>query len=535
MVNTADIEGAKSREVRFLAGVELPCRGPVLVQRGHMRVLGDVPESATLVVEQGSCVVDGYVMGRVAASGACEIRENISGVAIARNGDIRARNVIDGAFVVSKRGWVRCRRAQRPKMIFAGECIRIGQETIQGRLISRSIRVAESIHGGEVHVGADLEAEWLRHSHNRPLDIVFRPRLSCKDYGEDPGRQMAVDVSASIHLREKLYLAQRKMSFALNEAEQIASNALTYVLAGEEMEALIDKTVSAHRRLNILNRIVLSLHTLFANAECTLEAPLPADSEENALDTRETDSILDELNSEMDKLGEGMPEDDLLRTGRTEIAHARKELGADRPNRKNLHYTLAGLGKKLTHWLDEAEGLKQQIGRNEQLIQDSLRTKNVLSESAADTPKLVTLQHLVAKLRQGPRDDPMGMRLNSAFESLMLRTIHSKVEAAKKARNDIEGLRRQFSEAREKVWQEYQMNIPKEDDILTEMTATGRFDPGVRLHAAPHFLRDEQPATTGASIVSHGSGEQVASYVCRSGLIEARSVDMTEAAEPVAT
>ena len=61
-----DVRQAPQRETRLLAGIELPCRGPVLTTPCHLRLIGDVPDSCTVVVEgNGVCAVDGYVMGRV--------------------------------------------------------------------------------------------------------------------------------------------------------------------------------------------------------------------------------------------------------------------------------------------------------------------------------------------------------------------------------------------------------------------------------------------------------------------------------------
>ena len=77
VINSADIKRARSRQVGSVAGIAMPGRGPILGARGHVKVLDDVPDNCTLVVENGSCSVEGFVFGRVAVHHDCDVRENI--------------------------------------------------------------------------------------------------------------------------------------------------------------------------------------------------------------------------------------------------------------------------------------------------------------------------------------------------------------------------------------------------------------------------------------------------------------------------
>lgn len=532
VVNTDDILKARSQEVRMVAGVELPSRGPVLTQRGHLRVLGDVPESATLVVEDGDCVVDGFVMGRVAVSGGCEVLENVCGVVIARNGDIRARNIVDGAYVVSKRGWVHCRRAQQAKLIFGGECINIRDATLEGRLFSKRIRVENEVEGGEIHVGTEITADRFVQSVNRPLSIVFRKRLSCKDYGEEPGRQMSSDVSRVLRLRSKLNFTNQQMVFALSEAEQFAANAISYLLVGEDIRVLVDKVATAQARLNVVNRILLSLSALYSDAECSLEAS--QDEHVEKRDSRggsDTDRLLDELDGEIDRLQEGAAADDSVREEREGIANVRKNLLASGSSPLALSNTVVEIGQKLARWRKEAAELEETIIQNEAKTRAALQAKNLLIEDSKKKSKLAALKEIIAKIQSGPDDAAAVRRISDPFTSLMLRSVHSRIEFSKKFRTEIDELRAQFHDAKAEIWEAYQMDIEEEDESQIKMRAVGKFVPGVRLLADPIFLDSETPPRPGASFTTGSSNDETVVFVCHSGIIaEMPREELVEAA-----
>ena len=515
VVNTEDIQKARSQEVRMVAGVELPSRGPVLTQQGHLRVLGDVPENATLVVEDGDCVVDGFVMGRVAVSGACEVFENLCGVVIARNGDIRARNIVDGAFVVSKRGWVHCRRAERAELIFGGECVNIREASVEGRIFSKKIHIEGEVEGGEIHVGAELKAERYKHSVNRPMSIVFRKRLSCKDYGENPGRQMSSDVSRAMRLRSKLLYSNRQMILAMSEAEQFAANAITYLLIGGDVRVLVDKMVAAQARLNVVNRIMLSLSALYSDAACNLEAAEEAQAESGADTTR----LLDELDSDIDRLRDGAEADREVKEEKGEIAEVRRNLLTRSTSPLAMHNTLAELGQKLARWRKEATELEETIKENEARTRAALQAKNLLIEESKKKTKLVVLKEIISKVQKGPKGSAAARRVSDRFTSLMLRSIHSRIEYSKKFRSEAECLRTEFHEAKAKVWEMYQMDVDEEDEAQIEIQASGIFEPGVRLHADPIFLDDKTSPAPGASITTGASSGEPRLFLCRSGVI----------------
>lgn len=156
----ADIKGAEVTSIRLLAGIELPCRGPLFTAGNHLRILGDVPENCTVEVKnEGSCSVDGYVMERILTKGHCEIRQNISGVAIVLDGHVRARSIINNALVISKMGEVFCINAQGPKLVFAGRSINIRESTMLGKFVARDLEIGEEARGSHIEVAGTAEAK----------------------------------------------------------------------------------------------------------------------------------------------------------------------------------------------------------------------------------------------------------------------------------------------------------------------------------------------------------------------------------------
>jgi len=531
VVNTEDIQRARAQEVRMVAGVELPSRGPVLTQRGHLRVLGDVPERATLVVEDGSCVVDGFVMGRVAVSGACEVFENLCGVVIARNGDIRARNIVDGAFVVAKRGWVHCRRAQNAELIFGGECVKIREASVEGRILSKKILIEGEAEGGEMHVGLEIKAERYMQSVNRPMNIVFRKRLSCKDYGEEPGLQMSADVSHALHLRGKLHFTNQQMVFALSEAEQFAGNAISYLLVGEEVKVHVDRMTAAQGRLNVVNRIILTLATLYSECSSKLEAATEEEKPQSEGDG-DANQLLDDLDTDIERLEGNADEKETLAPEKQEIAHLRKNLLSCGSTPEGLANRLAELGQKLNRWRREAETLESAIQEHEERTRTALRAKNLLIDESKKKTKLLALKEIIAKVKAGPSDSPMAFRVADSYTAILLRSIQSRVELSKKFHAELETVRAQFQEARDGIWESYQMDIDEVDDSQMEMRASGVFDSGVNLHADLLFLNGDAPPGPDASITTGANGNAPSLYLCRAGTIS--KIPIEEDATPPA-
>lgn len=530
VVRAEDISAAPAREVKVLAGVELPGRGPVLVHAGHVRVLGDVPESTTLVVEDADCVVDGFVLGRVAASGNCEVLENISGVVISRNGDIRARNLVEGAFAVAKRGWVHCQRIHGARIVFAGTELRVREAVARSRLMAPSICIGGAVVSGEIQASQQIHANRFGMD-DGPLDIMLRAGLSCKDYGENPGRAMRADVSRALHHRARLNCIQERLTLAIRDAEGAAETGLMYLLASHDAGRVAEAVVSARRRLDVLARILLGLRTLYAQAEAASES---AEGEDASAGAHDGGDAIDQIEAEINSLLQDMPGDVTLRSPYAELKDSRKRVKLGGRNRMLLRSSIEEITQKLERWRRESDELSAAILRGQQKLASRIRIQEVIGADTAHHSKVLALQRLLARAKSENRGVPLRDRSESAFMSLMTRTIEKRLTEAKRLNKEVETHRDEFNIARQKVLNEYQMQLPEESGAEHRITVEGVFDAGIRIFADPRYVADfgnelpeEATLTVGAS---HG---QPARYVCVGGHVcEEKIAEHSESSEP---
>lgn len=532
VVTPEDIAAAPQREVRMLAGVELPSRGPVLAHNGHLRVLGDVPQNATLVVEEAACVVDGFVMGRIAATGSCEILENVSGVTISRNGDIRARNIVDGAYVVAKRGWIHCRRCQGAQVAFAGSCLRVVEHTARSRLFAPHINLEATVDDSELHTSRRVEADLFRNEGNRPLQIVFHRSLSCKDYGENPGKTMASDVSRAIRLRGQLWRARQELQMAVQSAEQSAEAALMHLFGGEESSRMVKEMATAQRRLEVLHRIVLGMRTMYSQAEAGLEGE---DDENSRQEWDNAANLVKVIEDDIDHLLSDLPDETELRGARTEMSTLRTQFADSSQNRHTLTEAMVGLGDRLTRWRHESEELGEKISKLQGALRKKVQTSGIFGQGPMAKSRVLSLQKVLSHARTQDPASPLNQRMESAFVGLMLKTIHKRLAEAQKHKSDVERLHQNFQEARDLVWTEYQMRVADDDSAETVMVAEGRFGSNVKLYADPIYALGEFPdVPAGGSLSARDTGSNRTRYTCRAGIVQEEPFAV-EALEPIPT
>lgn len=525
VVRAQDILAAPAREVRVIAGVELPSRGPVMVHSGHVRVLGDVPQSTTLVVEDGACVVDGFVIGRIAVSGSCEVLENISGVVITRNGDVRARNIVDGAFVVAKRGWVHCRRAAGAKLVFAGNTIKVGERTSRSRFLAPNIKVAECVEAGEIHASQRIEATGLRSLPDATLDIVFRRSLSCKDYGENPGKQMTIDVTRALRTRAELQCVRQQLHLVLKEAEDCAETALTYILAGDAAGQLAGEVLGAQRRLDVLNRVLLGLRALYAEAEAKMD--VSSEEEEGAAEP----DFFDRLDGEMKQIINEQPDDAQLAESYNQVTQSRQRLQSVRGNRKLMSSALADIGEKLQHWRQEFITLEETVRLGRENIRKSVEAKELFEEGRGRS-RVLTLQRLLKRANEPGTNERLRKRVDTPFVTLMTRTIEKRLTQAKKYKEEADRLQSVFDTARDGVWKQYQMRIEAGDSAGHRITVEGCFENKAKFYTDPAYLTmpSEEVPRGGVRMVT-SSGGQPTRYVCTGSVIAEEPFEQPDEAE----
>lgn len=509
VVRGEELLEAPHREVRVLAGIELPARGPVKVHAGHVRVLGDVPDGVTLVVEEADCVVDGYVMGRLAASGNCEIKENVSGVAISRNGDIRARNIIENGFVVAKRGRVQCRRVHGARMVFAGEAIHIAESAARSLLLAPTVTIGESAESGRIHVSQSAQAGRFGGG-DAALDVYLRRGLSCRDYGENPGRAMASDVARALRARANLHAMREQISIAIQTAEQSAATCLMYLLATEDSGRAAEEIHTAQRRLDVLNRIMLGLRTLYAEAE----AQEHDDSTEQGNPESYGPSVLDRIDAELKAMAEDGPEDESIAEMRRDLESACEQ----RRSRKLLRYSLDDTVKKLERWQRESVTLRESIRRAQQTLARTGRLKEILGGDTRS--RIVSLRRILARAKTESPDSTLRIRAGSAFVARMTKGMEKRLAEARELNGAIEDARSEFDAARQHLLNQYQMRIDEEDAIHRCMFIEGVFAGAVRIHYDPRYVADGAMETTDeTSLVTPCSGGGRVRYVCSGGKI----------------
>ncbi|MFO7976165.1 MAG: hypothetical protein R6V12_16195, partial [Candidatus Hydrogenedentota bacterium] len=258
-LETKDIEEAPPATFRTIAGIQISARGPLLRCSGHVKLLGNVPDDCTLVVENGCCSVTGYVMGRLAVTYDCDIRRNISGTVISSLGNIRARNVIDQAYLVAKAGSVHVRRVENPKLLFAGQRLVVRDTIRRGNIIACDIDVHEEVLGGRIQISRCLTGGRFRATPALPLEIIFRKHLTAGDFGGTPTNEASRLSSEVLRLKTRILTLEWVIKCLDSEIERLSENALYFILTNEATQKQADAIRRAKGRLDIIDRIIQGL------------------------------------------------------------------------------------------------------------------------------------------------------------------------------------------------------------------------------------------------------------------------------------
>ncbi len=486
-VTSEDIRGAGAREIKVFAGIDMQSLGPVLAHTGDIRVLDNVPEDCTLVIENGSCSVEGYVMGKVAATGDCEVRENISGTVVVRKGDVRTRNIIDKAYIVAKRGSVYCRSAQGPALVFAGTEIDIEDQAVMGKYISPEIRVNAEVFGGEYHVSSRIQASRFRRSDPRPMIVVLRCRISCLDYGEVPDETASPLLTRAATLRRRLTALAQVIPVTEREAEQYAGTALRHLTGSADSVESTEKIQAGHDRRTVLDLIVnayaslasvieerLLLMTLSLGFEEADPSLLSAKREIDLEPPSSVGAIVPELAEELEQLARLSP----------------IVLGADFTKRQALQL-LGHIRSRYTVWYREREERICSV-ENWQGEPSSTRTESDAPNRPEERfPQVKTLRELASTAQSRAPGDPMAKRLQSGYMRVAQRTVNTLMKRHKKYVDEVRELRQEFSSVAEKLRDNYHILVAQRPrDVQHMPCAEGAFDAGVRLYADPFLLNE---------------------------------------------
>ncbi|MBN2307564.1 MAG: hypothetical protein JXR94_01255 [Candidatus Hydrogenedentes bacterium] len=509
VITSRDIRRARPREIKLFAGIDMPSRGPVMVLSGHIRVLDNVPENCTLVVEDGSCSVDGFVMGKVAATENCEVRENISGVVVVRQGDVRTRNIIDKAYVVAKWGRVHCRHAQSPELVFAGTEICIEDEAVMGRYIAPRIRVNGAVYGGELHASSHVHAGRFRCSDARGLSIVLRRELSCRDYGETPDEEASRLLAKAVRIRRSLDELNDMIQWAEREAEHCAGSGVLFLAQGEVDRAFADRVQKAENRIAALDRITRGLHSLGLAAE----EQLLSHTAEAADSGRDAGAADGDFEAELRALSSADSVDRDLQEELAELAEMRAKWVAARSDRRATLALLMRVREREAERTQERQELIEAVERWLGEIGAGVTLPNGDEKGGGPRSKIRGLQRALAALRDRPPDDPLSKRVRSGFMRVTLRTLNSRLERSKIYRARAAELREELTGVCEPLRRDYHIIIEEQGESQSSPArATGLFEDGVRIYSDPFLLGEENPPP-GTVVRTSGLSESVGTFV----------------------
>ncbi|MCC6699598.1 MAG: hypothetical protein IT365_28490 [Candidatus Hydrogenedentes bacterium] len=524
VVTEDDISSAKPREITLFAGLNIQGRGPVLLHRsGHLRVLGSVPENCTLVVEEGSCSVDGFVMGKVAASQHCEVRENISGVIVVRQGNIRARNIIGHAYVVSKWGRIHCRQSEAPDLVFGGLGILIEQSVLGGRYLSPTIHVKGEAFGGVFMVTHLLTAGLFRCSDARPLSVVLKTELTCQDYGEEPSPDATKLIAQAAGFRRRIAALQTRISYTQGEAEHAARNAIVYLTGKDQLHPVAERLGEAEHRLAQVSRIRTVLQTLARMAEDRLERLVRvhgASLKEISDSLDDATRHLEDLNSDFAQIeSEGGFAHD-IKQELADIAGLRARLFGPTGDVRKVGATLQLIRDRLAAWDKESVELAANIAKYENELREVFAGREGTGSAADVLPTVNLLKQLLAAVRSRSTspDDAYARRLQSSFMQLSLRTVGSRMDRLNQLLASLEDLRAQMRTLAETLRKDFQIAVPLDEGAAAAPKVTGRFETGIKIFADSYLLDDPNPPK-GAMLETVNSGDATRSYIRAAGKV----------------
>lgn len=522
-----DLRQGEVRDVKTFAGINVPFRGPVVTHRGDARVLEGIPGNCSMVVEEGSCWVNGSVLGNLAATEACEVRENISGAVIARRGDIRADTLLNPAVVISKEGSVFCRSAQDPRMVYGCQAVRVATSVKSGVYLGRRVEVAEEVMGGEIQVSEIAQAAIFRQAPGRTLSIVLRRGLNCQDYGEVLPQEALKMLSNATRLCQRLTNIQRLQEVTAREADEYAGSVLLFLLGEDDTPTQMHRIRKLRRRLAFMDRLILGARGLIYAVENRMNA-LPG-GETGTADSYATSTgcdereLLGDLQQELMVLAaEGTIDRDLFDYRETVLALGRKLQRAS----LTRHETLDVL-RELTAVMDDLgfrrEEMAEVVEKRENSLQQAIGRAAILERAKANRSRVEVLKQLLSAGRERESREAFQKRSNDRFVRLMQRNIENRLSRLMEYRASVQEIKSRVQKTRTKLWEVHMVSLP--ESILTDWMAggaraEGRFEEGVRLCAWRHLLEPQRGSVAGLLETPDSGGETVIYTRTSRGTIE---------------
>ncbi len=512
IIDTADIETAPHSAIRTIAGIQMPARGPLTKLVVHVKLFGNVPDDCTLVVENGCCSVSGYVLGRLAVTQHCDVRHNISGVVISSLGDIRARNIIDQACVVAKAGNVQVRRAENPKLLFAGQRLVVTDAIRRGNIIAPDITVQNEVLGGRLQVSRCLTAGRFRATPELPLDIIFRKQLAGSDFGGVPTPHATRLWSQTLHLKTRILTLESLLAATDREIERLSENALFFICSNPATERHIDTIRQSKRRLDLIDRIIDGLLGMpYAIAERAAERALALqESGEASLD--EAGVMFSVADAVLNQLGTDAASERDVYACISSMADIRDTLRQGVPGNRLAASSLTRIREELQRWLDEKRLLAERITAADARLRSQWDFSEIIQSARGASSPEQLLSHLLETARNQPPGNPLAEKTTSNFVAAMLRSIEKKREATEPHRCELSEKRREFDQKSLQLRTQHHLVVSLEETGHGEgPRVSGRFEGGVVLYADTLAAEQDGP-TENTRLVVPESGHAVKSY-----------------------
>ncbi len=514
-VSGLDIRSSPTRSIRSFAGIDLPSRGPVLSISGNVKVMDSVPEESSIVVEGGACTVGGYVLGRVAARSGCEVRDNIGGVVVVREGVIRARGCVTGAYIVSKLGDVVLRFCENPRLVYGGESIKLREGTRAGEYVSPTIEIAGIAEAGLYVSSRCIRANRFATALGRKTEVVLRTRLAGADYGEYVDEEAGRLLSRIAGVRRKRRELSQLIAMSRDECEHFATSVMVFLLGGDSVAARIEDISVAQRRLGFLDRVIGGLETLTSGVE---ERVLRT-AKRVKLSAEVSERLMDDFNDEFGMIDDGTGVDDDLAEERDGLVRLANEMTTRGLAQLTASAELPRLRDKRVRWIEERSVLAKEIRAREDELRKFVGHAELLESTDPSQSKIQMMTRLLSAARKRPATDGLSKRASARFVAIMLRKMEIRRERIRDLAERLAALGREQEDIRARLLNDFSMNTPDaEDKPLLPASVTAAFGAGV-LVCTEHFrivLRDaaagswvSTPDTQGREISYELNGDEI--------------------------
>ena len=507
-ISTEDIEKAKPRQIRSFAGFPMESVGPVFSRNSHIKILGSVPENCTVVAPEGSCCIEEFMMGKLAVRDHCDVRENISGIAISREGDIRARNIVDHAFVVSKGGSVQCRQAQNPDLVYGHNRIRIEGNAFMGKYVSPHVHIHKEAKGCRIDVSRKASAFRFTHMGSSPCCIVLLPEISVGSYGATVDRRAVILERKGHLLRKKIQTINSLKRQMTKEVNVLSENTIRYICIPEKMQDTIEEIQSIQRRMAIIQRIMRGLDTLATILEQKHEVK-KSDTDDQLLSDVDLLSVFSDLDKELkfiiEESGSAASQD--LQSQIQEMQQLYDRLSKIETERPHSLSVLSRIHSQIDVYIHEIKRLSKKLEEKQASVDKYVNNIPFLAKNKGKNKFPVLIK--ILKSAQG-KDAPPELRNKSqtAFVRMMMRKIQNRINFANRYQKILDQLEAEFNEVARILKEEFQVIIgePQKQENLPPR-AEGRFEGTVYLLSDPTYADDPNPPEEVCIKASPSNGE----------------------------